>query len=458
MKRGRSRERAQGRRSGALLAALVALACSPREPDRWRNEARRLVALGQPVEALAIYQRAAREGHRPDADLEAARLMLRHQKVGWALESLRTLAARFPTDARVQELGYEAALSNRLFDEALSRGRRLLDGRPGDARLLRHVGVLELKAGQAEAAVAALARSSAEDASAPSTWYALGRALEAAYRDEEAILAYRRRLDLEPEHGETRWRLARLLAQDDAALREAEVLIAELAAEPDPPSRLLHLLGSVRVRLGRVEEGRRLLAEHARRAAGEASREHDHLRYNVLLDRVVVQLGDGAMAEVDRLLAELARLPPSTQDERLAVLRSESLLSAGKRSAALEELSSAVTARPQMWRYRYLRAEVLAALGLRREALADLDAVDRLQPFALEARRLRLLLVPARSPAREQEASRLAVLEAFAGEEERQQVPAPPPLAGRARARLLLDAMQLHPLARLPEPHPIPMD
>jgi predicted Zn-dependent protease len=257
---------------------------------------------------------------------------------------------------------------------------------------------------------------------------------------------------------DTRWRLAHLLAQDDARLQEAEKLVAGLDAGPNPPARILHLLGSLRARLGRVEEGQRLLAEHARRAATEASRENDHLRYNVLLERAVVVLGEGATAEADRLLAEIARLPPSVQDERLALLRAESMLVQGKRTAALQELSLVVAARPLLWRYRYLRAEVLAALGLQQEALTELEAVDRLQPFAVDARRLRLRLLPADSPARRREASRLEVLEALLTADEPLLADGQRAPAATARTQLLFDAVQLHPRARLPEPDVIPMD
>lgn len=459
MSRAAGRRREGRRAYGPLL--LAALACGPGEPEiaPWFAEARRLLERGQPVEALAVYHGAAAAGHSPEADLEAARLLLGHQRVDWTLASLRSLGERFPTDPRVQEAHYQAAILNRLFDEALRAAQGLLETRPQDSRLLRHVGILELKAGRPGEAVETLRRASRQDPGAAATWYALGRALEAGYRDEEAIAAYRRRIDLDPGHVDSRWRLAHLLARTDAGVPEAAELAAGLAAEHDPAARVLHLLGTLRLRLGAVEEGQRLLGEHARRAAAEARREHDHLRYSVLLDRAAVLLGEDATDQAERLLTEVASLSPAVQDERLLLVRAESLRQAGKRTAGLQALSAAVASRPQLWRYRYLRAEALAALGLRREALADLDAVDRLQPFAPEARRLRLELLPADHPARREEERRLEVLAGLLAREETGATgdahsgPALSP-----RTRLLLDALQLHPLARLAEPDVIPMD
>ncbi len=454
----RGRRRAYGAAALTGLAGLLLACGEPRKsPAAWQIEGERLVAGGRSLAALARYAEAARQGERPAADLEAARLLVRHQKLGWALTRLRRLEEEFPGTDAIEELHYQTALANRLFDEAREAGARLLARRPEDAQLLRHLGVLAMEGHREVEAIDLLTRASRLRPDEAATWYALGRALEMASRDREAVEAYRRAVELSPGQAENGWRLARLLARRGER-QGAHDLLAPLADRPDAPVSVLHLLGSLSVQLGDPDGGRRLLAAHSERQHAGEQREHAHIRYNALLEAAVGRLEADGPAAARGVLERAAEVPAGLRDERLELLHAELLLREGRTAQALERLLPVVRAHPQVWRYRYRLAEVLSSLGLRDEALAEVERALRLQPFALEAHLLRVELLAGAEPARRSAAEGdVRLLSEFAPPSEWAEL-RDGPLAGPARSRFLFDLVQIHPGARLAASDAIPLD
>ncbi len=447
----------------ALLAALSAGGCGGAASEEpWRAEMDRLAAAGRPLEALEMAAAAGAEA-QPAADLAAARLLFTYRRVGWALDLLRELREKYPEHPEVLDLHYQTAAANQLYEEAVTSATALRERRPGDGRLLRHLGVLKLQLRDPAGALPDLEEASRRDPESFATWYVLGRALEMPNRDREALAAYRRALEIDPSHAEARWRAARLLVRF-GELDEAERRLAALGAGADPAPKVLYLMGTLEVRRGETEAGRRLLATYDRLFHEQEERAEARRRYNAQLVEVVFRLAEPPAAGEPRRVAlalERAReFAGEHGDERLAVLEAELALRQGRGAAAIETLAPAVGIRPRDWRIRYLLAEALHGLGLDVRALAELEVALRLQPLAIEARRLRVRCLPAAAlEERSREEVRVKLLERF--DRKWGGPPAPPELEQLVqdeRAALLFDVVQMHPLAQLADEEALPMD
>lgn len=452
--------RRSGLASVASMAALLAaceVAAPPRDAEpEWKLEAERLEASGRPAQALVAAYRAVEAGRRPEADLLAAGVLARHREIGRALAVARRAAADYPGDEGVLEAHYRTALANQLLDEARRAAEALVARRPGDAVALRHLGILELQSHREEAAIERLEAACRLEPGSYASWFALGRAREAADEVAGAAAAYRRACALAPAETSCRWHLARLTAR--AAPEEALEILGDVDVD-EMPLEAVYLAGSLEMRLGRPEIGRRLLDLHRDRQAARELDEQQTIRRAVKMEDVVHGLADGDLDRARRALAQSERLGAGREGDRL-VLRAEILRLQGDDWGAVEALSRAVAARSGSWRHRYLFAEQLVRVGLAERSLAQLDRAATLQPLALEARELRLrqlrLLRPEEVDA---EDGVVGALRFFAlPEQRRAERDELGCLRGAARTALLFDIVQLANLSAAPGDDPIPLD
>lgn len=395
--------RRRSRQHLPLLVVLLTFACKGDPPAAAPWERAAAAAARQPLVALEVYRQAVDEGAVPEAELAAARLLARYQKLGWSIALARRLAAAHPQRADIWRLRYELALQLGAYDEARQAAEEVWEREGRDPVLARHLGVLTLREHEPARAVELLIWATREEPGNPVPFYALGRALEMAKKPRQAVAAYARCTDLDPAHAGAARRRARLLMRD-GELGTARQLLEGLRATDQLNRGGRYLLGQLLVRQGEREEGEALLQEHLRRSRAAQQAWDDSLRRKAQLEKALERLeaGDG---EAARTIIEALR-PLSGGQRHLDAYEAEAWALLGSPSRAAELSARAVRRAGGAWRYRYLHARHLAALGLLQDALHELDAVLAAQPLSWDAHRLRRQLLARRGadPTRLQEA------------------------------------------------------
>lgn len=252
----------------------------------------RLLADGRGPEAVEAYRRAVEaeptlaEAHRRlglalyrQGDLDHARhaaeaaaalspeLVEPWFTLGLILRDLRDVPCSLAAFDRVLGIqrDHREALHHRgrvLYDsghaeEALASLQRAAELSPDSAAVVHDLAIAHLACGNWREAEAALARCTALDPGNPETYYELGHAHEydVATPDEDAESAYRRAVELDPEHLPAQFRLAVLRARrrraDPLARAEALEALRRLAGREDlsshfPDAHLVfYLLGTL---------------------------------------------------------------------------------------------------------------------------------------------------------------------------------------------------------------------
>lgn len=232
------------RQGEAALAALRrAVQLKPDMPDAWRALGDHLTAIGDARGADAAYAQHIRFSTRDPRLLEAAAALCEN-KIAPAEALLRAHLKQHPTDvaairmlaevaARLGRYGDAQALLERCLElapsftparhnyafvlhragksaEALAEIDRLLahDARNPGYRNLK--GAVLARIGEVEAAIDLYQSVTNEYPNHPKVWMSYGHALKTAGRQEPAVAAYRRSLELAPQLGEAWWSLANL--------------------------------------------------------------------------------------------------------------------------------------------------------------------------------------------------------------------------------------------------------
>lgn len=214
--------RLDGQFEVAVDACRRALAIQPQYPNAYNNLGLALSAAGRAADAVQAYR-------------DALRQQPQH------IEALRNLAAElihFPEQ----------------LDEAVALLQRALAIAPKDLRALTLLGIVQRKRGaldEAEAALRIAADSPAADAAVFAEWAGVLQDLE---RRQDAIVAFRRALELRPDYPDVLVNLALLLAVDlqseeaESLCRRALQLQPEMSAAWNALAPLLH-------ESGRFDEG-----------------------------------------------------------------------------------------------------------------------------------------------------------------------------------------------------------
>ena len=182
--------------------------------DARRVEARLLLAEGDARAArkLLVRLRAEQPGEvetlRWLAEAQAASAKRRS-----ATETLQAALALAPERIDLRESLARLLMTRRHYEEAAEQWRRLLQ-LPIDERLGRsawfNLALAELRAGDAAAALSDWDRALALDPGSAAAHFNRGLTLERLDRNEEALAAYRRVLELRPDHEPSRERIAAL--------------------------------------------------------------------------------------------------------------------------------------------------------------------------------------------------------------------------------------------------------
>jgi tetratricopeptide (TPR) repeat protein len=113
-------------------------------------------------------------------------------------------------------------------DEALITFKRAIDARPDSVEALMQLGETQFRKGAFNEAIETLKRAARLEDSAECQ-YLLGRALQDAGHEDEALQAYRNAVALEPKHVNAQRRLARTLfegGEHDECRRHLELLVS----------------------------------------------------------------------------------------------------------------------------------------------------------------------------------------------------------------------------------------
>lgn len=257
-----------GRHAGAADALRAALALDPQLPQAWRMLSDLLRAGGDVAGAGRAMLEHIRHGVR-DPDLLRAAQALADGRLPEAEAALRGRLQHAPTDVAAIRMLAELAVRIGRHEEALLLFERCLSLAPGFREARHHYALTLHRDQQPEAALAELDSLLADQPDQPGylalqaavlcrvgeyqrgialyerllaarednarVWLSYGHALKTAGRQADAVSAYRRSLDLQPEFGEAWWSLANLktVRFDDADIGAMRLQLAQPA---DPPT------------------------------------------------------------------------------------------------------------------------------------------------------------------------------------------------------------------------------
>jgi tetratricopeptide (TPR) repeat protein len=248
-----------GQGEAAIAALRRAVALNPDMPDAWRALADHLTAIGETEGADAAYARHIKAATR-DPRLLAPAAALVENRIPEAEALLREHLKRFPTDVAALRMLAEVAARLRRYLEAQTLLERCLELAPSfDAARHNYATVLN-RQGKATAALPHVEQLLAKDPrnpgyrnlkaavlanvgdyagsarvyegvlrefpQQPKVWMSYGHSLKTSGRLAEAVVAYRRAIDMGPNLGEAYWSLAnlktyRFSAADVRAMRNA---------------------------------------------------------------------------------------------------------------------------------------------------------------------------------------------------------------------------------------------
>ncbi len=177
-------------------------------------------AASVPEELVA--SAVAKASQRVDAEPQNPAALV---DLGWAYQTARRLGPARTAYERALALDGDhlAAMLNLGILEA-EQGRadaarawfeKVLAANPGQTLARFNLGVIASRQGSYDEAVKHLREAVASDPASGDSWYALGRAQEGAGSARGAVIAYRRALELLPEHAAAKEALERLDADKD---------------------------------------------------------------------------------------------------------------------------------------------------------------------------------------------------------------------------------------------------
>jgi tetratricopeptide (TPR) repeat protein len=424
-----------GARIDALRTALVKTGATngstPNSPDQggepalWRRLARYLEADQKAAEATAaINQATAIDPKSVPGWVASARLHEGAGDLAGAAASLRKLA-ELDRRNRAEYLTSVAKLEARMGhrDAALNAGRDVLAAAPGNPEHYQFFAELCFGLGENEQGLDALRRSVRLNPADPKILQALGEALSAQFRTEEAIELYWRAFDKAPDL-DARLGVVARLTELYLQRNQFDRLIARLEREQregDKQRELAICLAAAYQASGDFGTARqaleKLVAANARdtvllfQLSGLAEREGDvaaAAKYQQQINDVApsdegaVRLAQllvrsGEVGEAELVWAKLAASDPSPLRTLQAL---DSLLANDKAEAALRIAEQALRKRPGDWELLYREGVALEDLGRREEAagrfraLLDLSTDDDTESEHVKARR-RAALKPA---------------------------------------------------------------
>ena len=415
-----------GRAAEALRHSLRRFPDSPRSPAARASLAFALERLGEPGEALRLWEAVAASGDRAltgAALLAIADLATRRGDRDRAIEVLGRFLAEFSGDPLAEVAGLTRAvllLRAERFGEASAQLRALLVRfplTPRQGEIRRAFGLALFRQQRLEEAHAEFREAGRLSPTGdPEVWHAaglaalhLGRLAEAEEAFNRARRTAPRPLDLAAEHG-----LAVVaLRQDPERFRLRARSLVDRAPEAPHASRLLYVLAGLAIERGELVEATELTRRLVRQDGGS--------EYG---DDALFRLGTApgaAMRLVHEAFQELlTRYPESPFREEARYRLAAAALALGERDLAVRSLEAFVAANPDDPRAPQglaLLIETQEALGRKAEAAAAAETFLRrfgAHPLApsVQLARGRLLLEQ-----REPKAAREALEAALAGDD-----------------------------------------
>jgi tetratricopeptide (TPR) repeat protein len=256
------------------------------------------MALGQQDTAIAVLEKA--RAARPDGTMDAYLLQTLVMARRWdrAVALGQQIRAARPDDIQIGRLLTQALIGAGKADEAVAILEEERRQRPEDPTTVLALATTLADANREDKALALLAETETAFGDQVIYWFQKGAILERMQRRDDAKVAFRKALTVDPAHAPTLNYLGYMLVEDGAQLEEAVTLIQQaLAAEPENGS-YLDSLGWAFYKQGKLDQARQQL-ERAAVLARTNSVIQDHL------GDVLLELDDrpGAIAAWERALA-----------------------------------------------------------------------------------------------------------------------------------------------------------
>ena len=348
--------------AGALVAAGLVVSLQVRQ----EREFRRLVAVGeqaldedQTFVAIEAFSGAlALKNGSMLAYLKRGDTYRRRGEYAKALRDLREAVRLDPTAPQPIELLADVNGAMGRHERAVELYHQYLALDDRAARVLYKLAVAQFRGGQAARAIDSLKKAVALEDRLPEAHYLLGMCLRAQKRDDEALRALTRAVQLNPAFIAAREELADLHAERGERRAGIEQLEAIAALEPSRPERLVNV-GLTYVRFGQPDSAILTLGRAAERYPDTPAVYAALGR--VWLDTAAAR-GDGAaMAKALEALAPIASRTDATSET--LTLYGRALLMSGHAAAAERTLQQAVSRAPaDPAAYRYL-ADAATRLG-----------------------------------------------------------------------------------------------
>jgi len=220
--------------------------------------------LGEFDEAIETYERAlGSPGGEPAVRVSLVQVNLAAGRAARAAEVAAEAVERYPDDMRFVRLQARALYEDRREDEAIQALSTAIQRRPDEVGLHLTLAGLYSESGRIDEGVALLDRAAGRFPDEVTVPFQLGAVLETGERYDEAEQAFRRALELDPEHAPTLNYLGYMFADRGVRLDEAvDLLKRAVAQEPDNGS-YLDSLGWAYYQLDQLEEARTYLSRAA---------------------------------------------------------------------------------------------------------------------------------------------------------------------------------------------------
>lgn len=256
------------------------------------------MALGQPDAAIAVLERA--RGERSDGVIDTYLLQTLLMARRWdrAIPLGQQLRAARPDDVQVGRLLAQALIGAGRAGEAVSILEEERRQRPDDPQTVLALATTLVDAKRGQDALGLLAEHEKAFGDRVTFWFQKGAILEQLQQRQEAAVAFRRALAIDPAHAPTLNYLGYMMVEDGTRIDEAVQMIGKaVAADPDNGS-YLDSLGWAFYKQGKLADARRQL-ERAADLSRTNSVIQDHL------GDVLIALDDapGAIAAWERALA-----------------------------------------------------------------------------------------------------------------------------------------------------------
>jgi tetratricopeptide (TPR) repeat protein len=277
-------------------------------------------------------------------------------------------------DAKILRANVTAGLKN--LDDAVAQMYAVSESvadKPSDqARVLLHLGVMELARGHKNDAEGLLRKASSRESASVTNHLALANYYWALGRHEEGEAELKRVLEIDPHEPRANRALSALYIATDRVPAAEEPLKVLAASSTEPGARFV--LADYYIVTKRVGEATTILKEMTRDTAFYAQAQ---------LRLALIEYEAGRLAQADQIIDATLRTEPT--HPTVLLMKARMLAERRRFDEALQRVNAALAVEPKSVEAQYLLGTILTARNEPAEAIAAFNQVLKLRPTLVDA-------------------------------------------------------------------------